>query len=500
MIFRIFILGALLSSLDLGAFSSGPPPSELRVYFSANREGEVEPCGCQVNQLGGLHRTEQYLSTVPKKSERASLYVSGGDVFFALNPPNKTRTEEDLLRARLIARAYKRWGLEGMVPGWRDFSQGIKTLRALVDRTDATLVSANLQQKGKLLFAPSQVVDLRGLKVRLVGISSAEEMPESYQVTAPDKALVAEVEKGGHDLVVVLSRLGLEGDIALAKKVKGIHLIVGSRSLDILAKPEKVGETWIVQSQNQGQQLGVVDFELKKGGKRSHSLVELSRAFEKANPVRGWMEEYREQVRKIAIEKSGHAQPTTSATPYRAHPMDCRLCHQKQHDFWEGTKHASAYLVLYAKNQHFDPDCIGCHSLGYLESGGYQDIVTPIKLTQEQKKGGTPFVEIIMKEVFAGDPGSGRLDSRLQPERYAVLQKRYTKAVHKLEEENLVKKIHIGVQCEHCHGNRHGHPGGGATVKKVSETSCLKCHAPPHARPYDKAMFAKVACPLSSKH
>src|SRR5207253_680147 len=111
---------------------------------------------------------------------------------------------------------------------------------------------------------------------------------------------------------------------------------------------------------------------------------------------------------------------------------------------------------LYAKNQHFDPECIGCHSLGFEQPGGFDKIAKPIVLEKPPKQAkGTTFVEDLMKRVFKGDK-KGALDSRTDPARYAALKKRYHEQVHALEKKDNLKRIYIGVQCEHCHGNRAG--------------------------------------------
>ena len=46
----------------------------------------------------------------------------------------------------------------------------------------------------------------------------------------------------------------------------------------------------------------------------------------------------------------------------------CRSCHEKQYEFWTGTKHAHAMASLERTGDHQRFDCIGCHSLGYGEA------------------------------------------------------------------------------------------------------------------------------------
>lgn len=39
----------------------------------------------------------------------------------------------------------------------------------------------------------------------------------------------------------------------------------------------------------------------------------------------------------------------------------CQKCHQKQVEFWQGTKHAAAWSTLEKKNQQFNEECLICH-------------------------------------------------------------------------------------------------------------------------------------------
>ncbi len=102
-----------------------------------------------------------------------------------------------------------------------------------------------------------------------------------------------------------------------------------------------------------------------------------------------------------------------------------------------------------------------------------------------------------MKTVFGPEIKNGPLDSRQQPARYEKLAKRYHTELKKLEDSGRIEKWYMGVQCEHCHGLRDGHPDPKVpTLKKVNVESCKTCHAPPNAAPFEAKMLQKVACPL----
>jgi hypothetical protein len=54
----------------------------------------------------------------------------------------------------------------------------------------------------------------------------------------------------------------------------------------------------------------------------------------------------------------------------------CANCHNNIHTDWSSTLHAHAYETLEAIGQHENPDCVGCHTVGYGEPGGWVDRAT----------------------------------------------------------------------------------------------------------------------------
>lgn len=475
---------------------------KITLYFESNREGEVEPCGCQVHQIGGLNRLEEFFT---KHQKPRSLFVDAGDTFFSLGKLSEYQIQQEKIKAKLLAKTLKTFKLAALSPGKRDFAAGEGFLKELQQLTGAPFVLANLSnKKGERIFQPSVVVDVDGVKVGIVGLASPDLFLDDsdYGLASPSKNLEIEAKhlrrKGVH-LVVVLSRLGLEADRKLAKMGLA-DVIVGSRSLDVLDKAVVVGKTIIVQPMNQGQHIGELTLDVNDPSKFEHKLIELDETLEVQNATKKAMEELKTEIRQVALNESTKAAPTSSERPFVAHPRQCRICHSKQYDFWATTKHASAYLVLFSKNQHFDPQCVGCHSLGFQQDGGFNNIARPIVSNGEPTKSKLPFMEVILKDVFSKDPGQGALDSRVDEKRHAVLHKRYMAKIHSLEEEDKVKQLFMGVQCEHCHGNRHGHPGENSkTVKKVSQATCVTCHRPPNAEKFNPKTFPLVACPLSGK-
>ena len=506
----LFSVPYLFSPVSAHGFSKGrevTSASSLQVLFTGSREGEIEPCGCQVHQIGGLHRLQTLMTSDGLKNgpNEARLYVDAGDSFFSLPQLPESRIEREKRRAGLIASSFRRFQLRALNVGPRDLASGMDVLKSLEKSSGATFISSNLRtKKDKSPFPGFVKIEVGGAKINIIGVMDPQLLPpdSDYKALDPLKSIAETLKKikpSKDEPVILLSLLDESENQKIAEQF-AITLIIRGHAFEVTDTPITKSGTTIVQVKNQGQQLGKVRYKFTGGKIEGFEAIDLDEALDRENELHQQMKEYKEEVRQQAIKESANFSEKESDNPYVANAFYCKTCHQKQYDFWKDTKHASAYLVLYAKNQHFDPDCIKCHSIGYQDPKGFSNIAKPIELTADAKvseKG--PIIETLMKKVFSEDTGKGALDSRKEPARYAKLKKKYHEVIDTWDENEWISQLHAGVQCEHCHGNRHGHPGSGAqTQKKVVEVSCKNCHSLPHASPYDPKRFPEVACPLSS--
>jgi len=123
--------------VSAGAFAAQPV-----LLYTASRQGEIEPCGCQAKQIGGLDRLAAKINQERKAQD--IFFVDAGNAFFSSLKPATHRRDQDLRKAKLISESYRLMGLDVYSPGERDFAEGEKGLLDLVERSGAALVSANL--------------------------------------------------------------------------------------------------------------------------------------------------------------------------------------------------------------------------------------------------------------------------------------------------------------------------------------------------------------------
>ncbi len=467
-----------------GLVVSGPVFGKSQLWgvtVLGDRRGEVEPCGCPKIQLGGVNRLISFQAT-QRKDLALRLVLESGNTFFEIPQLPPRRQELASAKAELIADAYRQMGVDVMVPGPRDLALGKEAFEKLAARAGLKAVAANwLKDDGSPVFAPYAIVEKAGVKIGVTGLANESAAPGLGKLVPARGALesvVEELRKKSVDAVVLIAQheTDLENLRSLAFDIVVVPPQEGGKSVNTVTWDSKTKEI-IFEKHDLGPQFG------------------------KSPAFASRYEEFQKRVRGLAVDRATVFVPKDKGA-FVSQAGTCLQCHEEQYRFWEATKHASAYLVLYSDNQHFNPECIGCHSLGYGTPAGFQDITAPIRLMDQprRKSGETPFVEKFMKEVFEGDT-KGALDSRLQPERYAVLKKKYHEKIHGWQKEGKIESLSMGVQCEHCHGNRSAHPGKPSKApSRVQKSACLQCHVPPRDESFVFAQDLKqVACPKMKK-
>lgn len=171
-------------------------------------------------------------------------------------------------------------GYDAMTVGNHEFDFGVKIFKKMQKEAGFPFISANLQEGGKPMV--KEYIEkklLNGLTVAFIGLTTPEtakittaglrnEIKISDPIERANK-LAAELKKR-NDIVVLLSNLGyyetdnsydgFPGDVALAKNVKNIDLIIGGHTKKQFDKPIEVNGIPIVQTEGLGKWFGRFDF------------------------------------------------------------------------------------------------------------------------------------------------------------------------------------------------------------------------------------------------
>ncbi len=285
------------------------------------------------------------------------------------------------LKSTYIIKACNEVGLDAFVPGELDFTEGRDyLLNELLSKAKFPVLGGNAfeETKTKQLFETSVVIERGGVKILVIGVCNWEynvNKPKQRVVfTNPVQMVKKAIEGKGADidLVVLLSHLGFDGDVKLAEAVSGIDVICGGHSAEQLSRPKEVGKTLIVQAYKLGKYVGRLDLVLKRGEdkKFTNLIVPLKKEIGDDEQIATYMTEYREKI--VAL----HSKPRQGKKEERKkvfwYDRLCGHCHKEQHAFWKNTDHAKAMATLEKENAHYDYECIGCHTIGFRQEGGWR--------------------------------------------------------------------------------------------------------------------------------
>ncbi len=174
-------------------------------------------------------------------------------------------------------------GYDAMVFHW-EFILGKDKVFEKIKKLKAEAISYNIVDEfEEPVLKPYTIREVGGVKVGIIG-SSFPYIPQahprsfseglSFGVRVSDlRKYVAELrEKHKVDLVVLLSHDGLPLDIALARDVKGIDVILTGHTHDMTPRAVKVGDTLIICSGSLGKVVARLDLDVKGGKIRDFSL------------------------------------------------------------------------------------------------------------------------------------------------------------------------------------------------------------------------------------
>jgi hypothetical protein len=196
-----------------------------------------------------------------------------------------------------------------------------------------------------------------------------------------------------------------------------------------------------VAANNQGKYMGQLDMLVTPQGKVQDATVTIHSFDTKAPEI--------ESIAKKVDEFKAKNQPETSKLtafdqnrPY-GNESDkflgvntCARCHSQEARIYAQSAHARAFQTLVGKGQQNNPDCVGCHVVGFEYVNGYDRV---------------PHADV---------PGRDALKN---------------------------------VQCEACHGYGTEHERGGDWAAKAKDT-CVTCHDSANSPDFDYATYwAKIA-------
>jgi len=222
---------------------------------------------------GGISRVAAEIKKLRIENPEGSITLDGGDIY-------EGGMYTKFSQGELISKFHKHMGFDAAVIGNHDMSWGLESYAKIAQDCDHDFLGANVidnsPEKHLNFLKPYKVIERQGVKIGILGLTTfmtSVGTPgkrivdiERPEVTA-EKYIKEMKEQHNVDMVVVLSHLGSDNDVALAEHVKGIDIIVGGHCHSALKEPKKSGKTLIVQAGHDGEYVGNLDIVFDKNNK-----------------------------------------------------------------------------------------------------------------------------------------------------------------------------------------------------------------------------------------
>jgi sulfur-oxidizing protein SoxB len=282
---------------------------------------DFERAARRYGKVGGY----AHLATLVKRLRAArphALLLDGGDTWQGSATALWTEGVDMIGAQKLL-------GVDLMTAHW-EFTYGMKRVQAAVARELAPMEF--LAQNVKTVdfedpvFKPYTLRSVNGVALAVIGqafpytpISHPRHLVAdwSFGIQEPRvQQLVDEVRAKGAQAVVLLSHNGMDVDVKLAARVRGLDAILGGHTHDGVPAPVVVGKTLVTNAGSNAKFLAVLDLEVKSGAVTGYRY-KLLPVFANLLPADPAMDAYIERVRAPYRAKLEERLAVTEGLLYR---------------------------------------------------------------------------------------------------------------------------------------------------------------------------------------
>ncbi len=286
-------------NLGLGAMQGRPPHLVGRAFLDrfgiepdsadayAFTSLDFEKSAVRFGKLGGFAHLRTLIERLRSDAGPGrSLLLDGGDLWQGTGPANTLQGAGMVEAANLL-------GIEAMTGHW-EFTYGEDALRGNLERFKGEFLAQNVylteeaafndakafDSASGRVFKPAMIREIGGHRIAVIGqafpyvpIAHPKRFTPDWTFGIRDEELQKLVDglRNGDkvDAVVLLSHNGMDVDLKLASRVRGIDVILGGHTHDAVPQPIPVtnagGTTLVTNAGSNGKFLGVLDLELARG-------------------------------------------------------------------------------------------------------------------------------------------------------------------------------------------------------------------------------------------
>jgi S-sulfosulfanyl-L-cysteine sulfohydrolase len=235
----------------------------------------MEAAAKRYGKVGGFAHLASLVKQM-KASRPGSLLLDGGDTWQGSATSLWTNAQDMVDACKLL-------GVDVMTGHW-EFTYGMERVKEIVEKDfqgKVDFVAQNIKTNdfGDPVFKPYVIRQVNGVPCAIIGqafpytpIANPRYMVADWTFGIQDdnmQKMVDEVRAKGAQVVVVLSHNGMDVDLKMASRVRGIDAIFGGHTHDGVPVAVPVsnagGKTLVTNAGSNSKFLGVMDFDVKGG-------------------------------------------------------------------------------------------------------------------------------------------------------------------------------------------------------------------------------------------
>lgn len=371
---RVFFLNILVALLLYITDPGVVCDEAIGVYITSEQLGFLEPCGCSEPQLGGMPRLKSFMEDKRVRHNTTTL-LSNGDLLEpkALYSPLKMET---------LIEAMNQVGYQVLNVGEKELYWRYDELQIWMAMSQFKWISLNVKYQDQPIF--ESFVTLNQY-INVTGILASEPNVGEWNIQDPQDSLIgfynnlADNEKNKFWIIL------FHGAISKFKQVsvpfKNFVVITAHTGDDPYV--EQFNNYLEIAPGIKGRYIAELFIDDKIFNyplhKKSVTFIDLNPSFKNHPAIENLIKAYLVSLKEEKIAQKMANQILLKNQFISA--QQCSVCHIKEYEIWQSTKHAHAFDVLLKKERTQDPECLMCHTTGYTYQSGFTDSVSSSGLT-----------------------------------------------------------------------------------------------------------------------
>jgi len=319
--------------------------------------------------------------------------VDAGDLFGRRSKDEKHQTE-------FLCRMTSDLGYDGIGLGERDLNYGLPFLREMIEKYELPFTNANVRDAapGELILPEYLVVERNGVKYGLVSVldpnlkiitMTADEA--TFTVDDPVatlRQLIPRMRKEA-DCIVLLGHMGENNTEPVIKEVKGIDMSVTGHTFRSLQTERVLHDTAMFAATHEGRYIGRANLFIEEETGRVMAIdvgiTSLDDAIVADPQTQTKVTEYKADLVKFkAAKRAAYPRNQGSDKETFLGERSCMSCHEDAWKAYTGSQHRRAFATIRNDGQSNEPECLSCHTTGYMYKNGYSNKPPNNKLVNVQ--------------------------------------------------------------------------------------------------------------------